>query len=119
MFHIQGHNLSEESFSDNYSLLDELNIISGHIDEDPEEERVDNVFISIYDCPKKCTLEEAQENVILSTLGLLEIETQDYGYSEYTIEGFSVYSMKLGGHDILKILESKRDRYLHVLIEKK
>lgn len=120
VFHIEGFNLDADSFSDYYALLEVLGICSGHIDEEPSVEEIPNVSLKIYDCPKECTLEEAQNNFICNVIGLMTIETQDYGYSEYTIEGFNVYSMKLGGHDIEDIIKEKcsKGKYLHILIEK-
>jgi hypothetical protein len=50
--------------------------------------------------------------------GSATITGQEYGYSEYTVEGFSIKEFKIGkAHDLKKILESKKGRYVHLLID--
>jgi len=78
---------------------------------------VENVFLRIYECPEECSLEDAMRNHLEYVFGAIVAKGQEYGYSEYTIEGFSVNSLTLGGHDIGKILEGKQGKYVHILID--
>lgn len=48
----------------------------------------------------------------------MEIETQEYGYSEYTIEGFNVETCKIGNHNLNDILYDKQNRYTILTIER-
>lgn len=85
-----------------------------------EEESTDileRIFLRIYDCKNKCSLEKAMEGHIQKVFGSLVATGQEYGYSECTIDGFDVASLKLGGHDIGKIIKSKGDRFIHILID--
>ena len=99
-----------DKFSDNYNLGAQFCY---------EEESVDvikNVFLRIYDSSEKTTLDEAIKGHIRSISGDMSLTGQEYGYSEVTIEGFDVTSAKIGGHDIQKIIDSKKGKYLHILI---
>ena len=122
MFHLSGYNLDIDSFDSNYKLLNELNIDVGDIYAKEDEEMRDyipNIFIQIFKCPKECTLDEAKHYTLLNIQGMMTIETQEYGYSEYTIEGFNVYNMTLGGHNIEKILKDKsKGIYTHITIQR-
>ena len=105
------------ALSDNYNLN-----VSFHFDEESKEV-IPNVFFRFYDCAEKCSLEEALRGRLLIEFGSLELTGQEYGYSEYTVEGFSVNDARLGGHDLNQILRSKVERYrgnpryLHILID--
>lgn len=101
----------ESELSSNYSL--EFNFYFG----EKSEETIDNVFFRFYECEKECTLEEALENHVSKMFGKVEAEGEAIGYSEYTIEGFNIYSLRLGDHDIGKIIKSKGSKYLHILID--
>lgn len=112
-----GTTFYEESF-ENYEFLDELGIDSGYIHaENPPIETVDNVKVCIYTCNKPFTLEQAEQAIIDKYFGSMSVESQDYGYSEYTIEGFNIYSIKIGNHNLLDIL-NENDKYKIVTIEK-
>jgi hypothetical protein len=112
-----GTTFYEESF-ENYKFLDELDIDSGYIyAENPLIETVDNVKVCIYTCNKPFTLEQAEQAIIDKYFGSMSVESQDYGYSEYTIEGFNIYSIKIGNHNLLDIL-NENDKYKIVTIEK-
>jgi hypothetical protein len=76
-----------------------------------------NVFFRFYSSDKPCSLEEAMKGFMKKLFGNLEAIGGCFGYSEYTIEGFSLDSIKLGGHDLEKIIESQGDKYLHILID--
>lgn len=85
-------------------------------DEDGVDE-IELVFLRFYESDKECTLDEAVEGWVEKMVGKLTAVGSDYGYSEYTIEGFNISSLKLGGHDLKKIFESKKGKYLHILID--
>ena len=76
-----------------------------------------NVFFRVYHTEKETTLTEAMEGHIKRMCGSLEAEGSSYGYSEVTIEGFNLSELKIGGHDIQKILDGFPGEYLHVLID--
>ena len=116
MFLIGGYGLGTDSLCDNYKLLNELDICSNF--EDSVIDEIPNVKVCIYRCPKECTLEEAEQAIIDKYFGTMEIETQEYGYSEYTIEGFNVDECKIGNHDLNDILYDKQNRYTILTIER-
>ncbi len=94
-------------FESDYKLLYELDINSGYINEDkPEVEPIPNVKVCIYSSKEPFTLEKAEDMLIEKYFGAMSVESQDYGYSEYTIEGFSIFSLKIGAHDLLNILNN-------------
>lgn len=95
-----------EDFSNEYKLLDELDISSGYINDEPEIEIVSNIKVEIYSSPNKFTYEEAEKMVIDKYFGDMSVQSQNYGYSEYTIEGFNLYSLKIGNHDLIEILNN-------------
>ena len=116
MFTIGGYELDTNSLYDNYKLLNELDICPLYRESGIDE--IPNVKVCIYKCPTKCTLEEAEQAIIDKYFGTMSIETQEYGYSEYTIEGFYVYECKIGNHDLNDILYDKQNRYTILTIER-
>ena len=76
-----------------------------------------NAFFRVYHTKDKTTLEEAMEGFVKRICGAIEAEGESYGYSEVTIEGFSVRELKIGGHEIQKIINGFPGEYLHVLID--
>lgn len=78
----------------------------------------DNVSIEIYATDNKVKLEQAIENKILSSMGELNLLTNYYGWSEFTIEGYSIDKFTIGGHDLHKIFKSYKGKYVHILVEK-
>lgn len=79
------------------------------------------VFMKMYFSNKKCSIEEAESNLIFASIGELDILQEWYGYSEFTIMGYDVESFSLvsinGKHDIQNILESNLHKYVHIVIE--
>ena len=116
MFTIGGYELGTDSLCDNYKLLDELDICPLYGESGTDE--IPNVKVCIYRCPTECTLEEAELAIIDKYFGTMSIETQEYGYSEYTIEGFYVDECKIGNHDLDNILYDKQNRYTILTIER-
>ena len=82
---------------------------------------VDNVFIQIHVSDKEITLEEANNNFILMSLGQLDIYETWYGYSEWTIMGYDLQSFRLvgndGEHDLNDIFLNYVGKYLILVVE--
>ena len=82
---------------------------------------VDNVFIQIHVSDKEITLEEANINCILMSLGQLDIYETWYGYSEWTIMGYDLQSFRLvgndGEHDLNDIFLNYVGKYLILVVE--
>ena len=82
---------------------------------------VDNVFVQIHVSDKEITLEEANNNFILMSLGQLDIYETWYGYSEWTIMGYDLQSFKLvgndGEHDLNDIFLNYVGKYLILVVE--
>ncbi|WDI05096.1 hypothetical protein PUW25_26360 (plasmid) [Paenibacillus urinalis] len=76
-----------------------------------------NVFLRFHLSDKEVSLEEAEEKQIMMSIGELDIYTEWYGYSEYTIEGYSVENFTIGNHDIESILKTYAGKYAHIIIE--
>ena len=101
-----------EFFSDNYAPD-----ISFPFEEEGED-TIPNAFIRIYQCDERCNLAKSVEGSLRKLYGDITLTGQEYGYSEYTVEGFNVTSLKFGGHDLQQILDSYKDNdYLHILID--
>lgn len=81
---------------------------------------VENIFMQIHVSDKEITLDEANSNNILMSIGELDICETWYGYSEYTIEGYDIESFRLigkdGGHDLNKILSNHVGKYLNMVV---
>ena len=82
---------------------------------------VDNVFVQIHVSDKEITLEEANNNCILMSLGQLDIYETWYGYSEWTIMGYDLQSFRLigndGEHDLNDIFLNYVGKYLILVVE--
>lgn len=121
MFILKGYGLTvDRDLTDEYDLLHELEIESGYIYAKPDElpTIIPNVLVKIYRCPKVCSLKEAQNALIDKYFGAMDISTQDYGYSEYTVEGFNVLECKIGNHDLNDLLQDEQNRFTILTIEK-
>lgn len=100
-----------------HKLSDNRNLGWSFQYDEESQDSIDNVFFRFYESDEKCSLEEAMEGHIEKMAGKLEATGQEYGYSEVTIEGFNINSLKLGGHDLGKIIKDKEGKYLHILID--
>ena len=82
---------------------------------------INNVFMQIHVSDKEITLEEANNNCILMSLGQLDIYETWYGYSEWTIMGYDLQSFKLvgndGEHDLNDIFLNYVGKYLILVVE--
>lgn len=84
---------------------------------------IPNVSFRAYFSDNKCTLEDAENNQILASIGGLDLLQEWYGYSEWTIMGYDTVSFKLinekdgGEHDLENILENYEGKYIHILID--
>lgn len=111
-------------FKGKASNLDLTELLSDNYDaglsfdfDDESTDVIENVFLRMYECEEECSLEQAMKGHLEMVFGSLVTTGQQYGYSEYTIEGFSVHSLQLGGHNIREIIKCKGDKYLHILID--
>ena len=82
---------------------------------------INNVFMQIHISDKEITLEEANNNFILMSLGQLDIYETWYGYSEWTIMGYDLHSFRLvgndGEHDLNSIFLNYVGKYLILVVE--
>lgn len=79
---------------------------------------VDNVSMELFASDERMELERIQEYIVLDSMGLLEFQEHWYGHSAWTIDGFNTETFTLGGHDILKILESYKGKFIYLVIDK-
>lgn len=80
------------------------------------------VSFSLFFSDKECSLEEAQSNVALMSIGCLDLYEEWWGYSEYTIMGYDIINFKLvstdgGVHDLEQIFRSYNKKYVHIVME--
>ena len=95
-------------------------ISSSSLGFDLEEESLEEIgqlFFRFYSTDNVSTLEEAMEGYVKQMLGDALLYGQAFGYSEYTIEGYDVSAATIGGHDLQKIIDAHKDKYLHILID--
>lgn len=83
---------------------------------------IPKVAMRIYYADEECSLEKAETNFILSSIGCLDIYQVSTGYSEWTILGYDVQNFKLiskdgGGHDLKEIFKTYIGKYVHILID--
>lgn len=78
---------------------------------------VPNVQMRMHISDNQISLEQAEEKQILSSIGELDIYTEWYGYSEWTILGYNVENFTVGNHDIEQILRSNEGKYVHILVD--
>lgn len=112
--HIHGH-------AKNINLLEELS----NNNEFPESfcygevttNIIPGMFFRLYNCGMRTSLKDAMTKNYKSFFGEAITEGEEVGYSEYTIEGFNVHSLILGGHNLQDIITSYGDSYLHILID--
>ena len=108
--------------------IDELDITSNNslcYEEDDRKiainKMINNVFMQIHVSDKEITLEEANNNCILMSLGQLDIYETWYGYSEWTIMGYDLHSFRLvgngGEHDLNSIFLNYVGKYLILVVE--
>ena len=109
--------------------IDELDITSNNSlcynEEDDHtiaiNKMINNVFVQIHVSDKEITLEEANNNFILMSLGQLDIYETWYGYSEWTIMGYDLQSFRLvgndGEHDLNDIFLNYVGKYLILVVE--
>ncbi|MEI2422663.1 hypothetical protein V6O07_20465, partial [Arthrospira platensis SPKY2] len=66
---------------------------------------------------EKELLDVVELNQLKTLIGDININASDYGYSAWTIEGFTVYDLTVGGHDLHQILKDNKDKYVHIIID--
>lgn len=83
--------------------------------------KIPNVSITIFNAPTKVSKDEILEYKILSSLGGILLDSEHYGYSEFTIEGFDITLFKLvgndGEHDLNRILKLMNGQYVQFTME--
>lgn len=70
------------------------------------------VALRFFASDKELTLEQAEEFVILDTMGLLLYENVQVMYSEYTILEYDIHTLTIGNHDIENILSNHLGKYI-------
>ena len=90
-----------------------------YIDEGLGEKKtvIENANLRIWFSDEKCTLEEAQMNFD-SFMETGELLTEGYyvGYSEWTITGFEIKELRIGGHDLTRELTNHIGQYAHLIL---
>lgn len=79
--------------------------------------QVANVQIQLFSSDERTKLDDIRKKVVLNAMGLLDFEEHWYGYSSWTIEGFNTQTFQLGGHNILKILETYKGKWIYLIID--
>ena len=80
---------------------------------------IPNVFLRIYASDKKISLDEVVEKDVRKMSGDLDLLTEWYGYSEYTIEGYDTVNFTLGNHHLDQLFKAYEGKYVHILVEVK
>lgn len=78
---------------------------------------IPNCNLSFYISDNKISLEEVEKRQLTQLIGGIDIYGENYGYSMWTIEGFEVQELSIGGHDLDSTLRTYKDKYIHILIE--
>lgn len=119
MFVLKGYDLINAKLENNYDFINELGIYPEYSWEcESSTDVIPNVRVCIYKCPKECTLEEAQNAIIDKYYGEMSVDSYEYGYSEYTIEGFCINKCMIGNHNLNDLLYDKQHRYTILTIER-
>lgn len=77
---------------------------------------IENASIRIFISDAKCTLYESEKRLLDELNGLCEVQGFNKGYDEFTILGLEIDTLRLGGHDLNKMLESHIGDYCHLII---
>lgn len=78
---------------------------------------IPNAYLQCWFSDEQCTLEEAQMNFESYMLtGELITHVYYIGYSEWTITGFIVSDLKIGGHDLVQELKDHEGQYIHFIL---
>lgn len=75
------------------------------------------VSMEIYVTNKQEKLNDVIEKKVLASIGELDLYSEDFGYSEYSILGYNILNFTLGGHDLNEIFKSYNDKYIHIIME--
>lgn len=78
---------------------------------------LDKAKISFYISDQKIDLEEVSIKYTQQLLGSLDIYGENYGYSEWTIIGFSLSNFTIGNHDLNEILKQYEGKYINFILE--
>lgn len=78
---------------------------------------ISNAKIHIYITDKKTSYEEATLHLLEKLYGNVYNNIENIGYSEYTITGFRIKDLNIGGHNLVKELRSHIGKYVHFILE--
>ena len=76
-----------------------------------------DIKMSMYSADSKVPLDELKEDLLLQSYGILKMESSYYGYSEWTILGIDINTLKFGGHDLHNLISQQVGRYIYIEIE--
>ena len=65
---------------------------------------------------ERCSLEEAKNAMVSYLCGDIKGSGYNTGYSEWTILGFNIENLTIGGHDLRAEFASHEGEYIHLLI---
>lgn len=99
-------------------LSDDYDYDAGFDFDEESDWIIENVFFRFYECEQRCSLDEAIKWHLTKIFWWARVSWQDYWYSEYTIEWFSINRFQIWEHNLEKIFKSKKDKYIHILIDK-
>ena len=78
---------------------------------------IENANLRCWFSDNVCTLEEAQMNFeSYMVTGNLLTQGHYIGYSEWTIEGFNIDDLIIGGHDVETELKEHIGQYIHFIL---
>lgn len=117
--HISGKNIDFDDILEALESYDNR-VISTYLafsyGDEEDEDLTHNVFFRFYYSDKEISLDEVQEEFCKKIFGDVTVLGYATGYSEYTITDTVLTNFKVGNHDIAKILDNYKDKYLHILI---
>ena len=77
----------------------------------------ENIQMRMYVSDIEMPIDELKENLLMQHLGVLKMDAEYYGYSEWTILGLDIDTLKLGGHNLLDYFHQSIGKYIYIEIE--
>lgn len=90
---------------------------------EPDEEMggvslyIPNCSLQFYTSDNEIGLQEVEERYLIQLYGGIDIFGENFGYSMYTILGFDVENLTIGGHDLQEILSNYQGKYINMIIK--
>ena len=111
---------SSENFSDLLYRLGEKIGVSSYSKKGIGEYHtcIPDVLVTIYSSDNELSRDECTEAVVEQMFGCIHSIGKNFGWSEWTIGGCDLETLEVGGHDILRELESHVGKYIHFIIKK-